>query len=296
MRQILIINDSQAAITVQKALLEKAGYKIQSELKSLNIIETFHNIHMELIILDWHVPNKDEMEVLKEIRSYSELDNIPVIIISEIYNNTFDLKTAFEFGAWDYLKKPIDEIELEARIANAFRLVDYHIKKMNILSALKNIDIKISKNNADLLQLELDMKDREMITVAINIIQNKKFIASLKFDLFEENIKFDIQQIRHLKKIFNKYESISKSLNWDLFEKRYIELDSNFYNNLSTEFTLLTWGELRLCGLFRIGFSIKEIAALNYSNYDAVRKSVYRIRKKLGINENVDINLFFQKY
>ena len=158
------------------------------------------------------------------------------------------------------------------------------------------IDIKISENNANLLQLELDMKDRKMITVAINIIQNKKFIASLKFDLFENDVKFDIHQIRHLKQIFNKYESISKSLNWDLFEKRYIELDSNFYNNLSTEFTLLTWGELRLCGLFRIGFSIKEIAALNYSNYDAVRKSVYRIRKKLGINEKVDINLFFQKY
>jgi len=296
MRQILIINDNQAAITVQKALLEKAGYKIQSELKSVNIIETFHNIHMELIILDWHVPNKDEMEVLKEIRSYSELDNIPVIVISEIYNNTLDLKTAFESGAWDYLKKPIDEIELEARIANAFRLVDYHIKEMNILTTLKNIDVNIIENKADILQLELDKKDREMITVAINTIQNKKFIASLKFDLFENNVKFDIHHIRHLKKILNKYESISKSLNWDLFEKRYIELDSNFYSTLSTEFTLLTWGELRLCGLFRIGFTIKEIAALNYSSYDTVRKSVYRIRKKLGINEKVDINLFFQKY
>ena len=251
---------------------------------------------MELIILDWHVPNIDEMEVLKEIRSYSELDNIPVIIVSEIYNGKLNLKSAFEFGAWDYLNKPINEIELEARITNAFRLVDYYLKKIDNLFKLKNLDIKISKNKADKLQSELDKKDREMIAVAINIIQNMKFIASLKFDLFENNVKFDIQQIRHLKQIFKNYENTSSSLNWELFEKRYIELDSNFYSSLNTEFTMLSWNELRLCGLFRIGFTIKEIAALNYSSYDAVRKSAYRIRKKVGINENMDINLFFQKY
>ena len=296
MRQILIITDDQAATGEQKILLEKAGYKIQSELKSVNLIETFNNVEMELIILDWHVPNIDEMEVLKEIRSYSELDNIPVIIVSEIYNGKLNLKSAFEFGAWDYLNKPINEIELEARITNAFRLVDYYLKKIDNLFKLKNLDIKISKNKADKLQSELDKKDREMIAVAINIIQNMKFIASLKFDLFENNVKFDIQQIRHLKQIFKNYENTSSSLNWELFEKRYIELDSNFYSSLNTEFTMLSWNELRLCGLFRIGFTIKEIAALNYSSYDAVRKSAYRIRKKVGINENMDINLFFQKY
>jgi len=59
-----MINDDHAAIIVQKTLLEKTGYKIQSELKSVNIIETFHKIQMDLILLDWHVPNKDEMEVL----------------------------------------------------------------------------------------------------------------------------------------------------------------------------------------------------------------------------------------
>ena len=38
MRQILIITDDQAATGEQKILLEKAGYKIQSELKSVNLI------------------------------------------------------------------------------------------------------------------------------------------------------------------------------------------------------------------------------------------------------------------
>jgi DNA-binding response OmpR family regulator/DNA-binding CsgD family transcriptional regulator len=296
MRRILIIDDDPAAIAVLELMLKRAGYGIYSSTQPLMVIDTLINHPVELIILDWQMPERDGIEVLKDIRNYPEFNDIPVIIASGIHTYSSDLKSALNFGAMDYLRKPINEQELEARVSNAFRIINYHKKTIDLAMDLKNKQLENTETKARLLQNELDKKEREMIAAAINIIQNKKFITCLKSDLFESKIKFDIQQQRLLKQVFSKYDNMANSLNWELFEKRFVELNSNFYDSLLNESSTLTWGELRLCALFRVGFSLKEIAALNYSNYDAVRKAVYRIRKKLGINEKTDINLYLQKY
>ena len=296
MSQILIIDDDPAAIAVLELMLKRVGYSTYSSTLPLMVIDTLINHPVELIILDWQMPERDGIEVLKDIRNYPEFNDIPVIIASGIHTYSSDLKLALDLGAMDYLRKPINELELEARVSNAFRIINYHKKTIDLAMDLKNKQLENTETKARLLQNELDKKEREMIAAAINIIQNKKFITCLKSDLFESKIKFDIQQQRLLKQVFSKYDNMANSLNWELFEKRFVELNSNFYDSLLNESSTLTWGELRLCALFRVGFSLKEIAALNYSNYDAVRKAVYRIRKKLGINEKTDINLYLQKY
>ena len=296
MKQILIIDDEPDAIAVLELLLEKIGYMIYSTLNPSNIIDTLKNSPVELIMLDWQMPEKDGMDVLKQIRSYSEFADIPVIIVTGVYMNSSDLKLALDIGATDYLRKPIDKIELEARVANSLRSVDCHKKKIDMALELKNKQLEHVEIKAKLLQYEVEKKEREMMAAAINIIQNKQLITSLKSDFFDSRIKFDFLQHKLLKQIFNKYDNMANSLNWELFEKRFIELNSNFFTNLTNEHPTLTWGELRLCALFKIGFSLKEVSALNYSNYDAVRKAVYRIRKKMEISEKTDINLFLQKY
>ena len=296
MKQILIIDDEPDAIAVLELLLEKIGYIICSTLDPCNIIETLKNSPVELIMLDWQMPEIDGIDVLKQIRSYSEFADIPVIIVTGVYMNSSDLKLALDIGATDYLRKPIDKIELEARVANSLRSVDCNKKKIDMALELKNKQLEHVKTKANLLQYEVEKKEREMMAAAINIIQNKQLITSLKSDFFDSRIKFDFLQHKLLKQIFNKYDNMANSLNWELFEKRFIELNSNFFTNLTNEHPTLTWGELRLCALFKIGFSLKEVSALNYSNYDAVRKAVYRIRKKMEISEKTDINLFLQKY
>jgi len=295
-RQILIIDDDPDAIAVLELLLKRVGYDTYSSTQPLTVIDMLINYPVELIILDWQMPERDGIEVLKEIRSHTEFNNIPIIMVTGVFTYYADLKLALDLGAMDYLRKPINELELEGRVANAFRLVNYHKKTVTLAIDLKNKQLENTENIATLLQCELDKKKREMIAAAINIVQNKKFISAIKSDLFEGKMKFDIQQQRQLKQIFSKYDNMANSLNWELFEKRFIELNSNFYTNLISEHSSLTWGELRLCALFKIGFSLKEIAVLNYSNYDAVRKAIYRIRKKIGISEKEDVNLFLQKY
>jgi len=63
--------------------------------------------HPDLIILDWNLPKKSGLEVLREIKANSNLKNIPVIILTTSSAET-DIFRAYEHQANAYLVKPID--------------------------------------------------------------------------------------------------------------------------------------------------------------------------------------------
>ncbi|MDX1809962.1 MAG: response regulator transcription factor [Sulfurospirillaceae bacterium] len=69
----------------------------------------------DLMILDINVPKLNGIEVLKSIRSYSK--TTPIILITA-YQDTKHLKSGFEGGCDDYIKKPFDLEELDLRINN----------------------------------------------------------------------------------------------------------------------------------------------------------------------------------
>jgi CheY-like chemotaxis protein len=63
--------------------------------------------HPDIIILDWNLPKKSGLEVLREIKANSNLKNIPVIILTTSSAET-DIFRAYEHQANAYLVKPID--------------------------------------------------------------------------------------------------------------------------------------------------------------------------------------------
>jgi hypothetical protein len=157
-------------------------------------------------------------------------------------------------------------------------------------------NMELAEQKANMLQTELSKKEREMITAAVSIFQNKKLLSALKEDVFNEKIKYSKDQSAYLSRVVDKYDNMANSFNWELFEKRFTEIHQDFYIHLIKDFPELTTNELKLCAFFRIGLSMKEIAILNYSNYDAVRKSAYRIRKKMGMDEKTELSIFMQGY
>jgi AraC family transcriptional regulator, chitin signaling transcriptional activator len=98
----------------------------------------------------------------------------------------------------------------------------------------------------------------------------------------------------HVETTLSKYESLSTSFNWTLFEKRFTELHHDFYAQLSQKYPDLTQHEIKLCAYTRLGLNKKEIALLMYSSYEAVRKSTYRIRKKMNIRQTMELTLLLQ--
>lgn len=292
MKKILIIDDEVNAIAVLELLLGKSPYEIYSTTDSVNAVTMMSKLMPDLILLDWIMPNRDGPEVFKQMQEFPALTDIPVIIVTGVRTGFDDLKRALNAGARDYLKKPVNGLELEARIASAFR----HVEDKRKIMELQQLNMEIMETKAEFLQMELEKKEREMAVTAVSIFQNKQFLASLRKDLLNPEISYEKNSQQHIIQVMNKYDNISNSMNWKLFEKRFIEIHTTFYKKMQTEHEGLSWGELRLCALLRMGFSIKEISVLCYSNYDAIRKAVYRIRKKLKIDERKDITIFLQQY
>jgi two-component system OmpR family response regulator len=120
MNKILMIEDDLELAEILTEFLEQYDFAVITEddpFKALSILklESF-----DLVILDLTLPGMDGLEVCKAIRSHQ---NIP-IIISSARSDVSDKINALEFGADDYLPKPYDPRELDARIHSVLRRYD----------------------------------------------------------------------------------------------------------------------------------------------------------------------------
>jgi len=98
----------------------------------------------DLIILDWNLPKKSGLEVLREIKANSNLKNIPVIILTTSSAET-DISQAYDQHANAYLIKPIDFDEF-VRIIKAIE--DFWFQAVTLppkLNALTNIGSKLGR-------------------------------------------------------------------------------------------------------------------------------------------------------
>ena len=295
-RSILVIDDEEESIAVLEYHLNNLNYNVTGISNPLKTIETIREINPDLIILDWLMPQKEGIEVLQEIKREEEFREIPVIISSGLRTNSTNLHEALSLGAVDFLKKPIDNIELEARVTSAIKIYDYIKESRRLTKEIFLKEIEITEAKAQFFQNELNKKNREMLVSAVSILQNKKLISVIKSNILDELKDLSGEHQLKISKVIDRYDNISNSINWNIFEKRFTELNNDFYNKLKTDFPNLSNGEQRLCAFFKLGLSTKEIAIINYSTYDAIRKAVYRIRKKINKNDMIDLNLFFQDF
>ncbi len=86
-----------------------------------------------LIITDWDMPDLNGIELIRMLKSDVKTAEIPVIMATGVMVTSEHLRLALEAGATDFLRKPIDGIELQARVNAMIMVSDYisRIKSMN---------------------------------------------------------------------------------------------------------------------------------------------------------------------
>lgn len=90
--------------------------------------------------------------------------------------------------------------------------------------------------------------------------------------------------------------SFSNESDWSSFKEKFERLDPNFVTSLSSTYTDLSKSEIRLLTLLRIGYSQKEIATILNIAPDSVKKSRTRLRKKLEIPAEVQLEEFLLQH
>lgn len=114
MKIFLLEDDLLLCEIIQEFLLEK-GYEVETSKDGIEAQEILLQKKFDLLLLDVQVPSLNGFSLLKSLRELQ--DKTPAIFLTALCS-TKDLKQGFEIGGDDYIKKPFDLDELEARIQN----------------------------------------------------------------------------------------------------------------------------------------------------------------------------------
>ncbi|MBP2002458.1 sigma-B regulation protein RsbU (phosphoserine phosphatase) [Paenibacillus shirakamiensis] len=145
--KILIVDDNPTNIIIIREILKKENYRktiaVSSAAEMFEHLSLDHGAgavtgptDIDLILLDMMMPEMDGIEACQIIQKYEELRDIPIIMVTAV-GDSKKLAEALDAGAVDYVTKPINKVELMARIRLALRLKqekDWHKERDQRLS------------------------------------------------------------------------------------------------------------------------------------------------------------------
>jgi DNA-binding response OmpR family regulator len=117
--KVLIVDDEKEMRNLLKVCLMPYGYVIEEAQTGFEALEKVMDTKYDLILLDIMMPTIDGFEVLKNVREMLDKD-IPIILLTAL-GDTERIVEGLQLGADDYMVKPFEPRELQARIQSVMR-------------------------------------------------------------------------------------------------------------------------------------------------------------------------------
>ena len=136
MNKVLVIDDEPQIIRALAVNMQARGYEMIAAPNAAVGSAMAIDKHPDVIIVDLGLPDQDGLNVIKSIRTWS---NVPILVLSGRTDSKFKI-TALENGADDYITKPFDVEELFARIRAVSRRREEKIELRTITMGNLNID------------------------------------------------------------------------------------------------------------------------------------------------------------
>lgn len=119
--KILIVEDDPDIRRLLEFVLKNEGFVTQSYDNGQAAIKQIDAVAPDLAIVDLMLPGIDGIEVCRHIRSNSQFDRMPILVVTA-RDHAVDKYEAFAVGADDYITKPFDALELSCRVRAFLRL------------------------------------------------------------------------------------------------------------------------------------------------------------------------------
>ena len=125
MKRILVVDDLPENVFLLQDRLENEGYEVITAYDGKTGIAKAISDMPDLILLDVMMPEMSGIEACKILKQDPSTADIPIIIVTA-KSGAEDAKEGLEAGAFDYIKKPFEKVEMLARINSALKLADAH--------------------------------------------------------------------------------------------------------------------------------------------------------------------------
>ena len=208
--KVLIIDDEKEILLLLETVLKKEGFinvKIVDD--SIEGIEVCKNYKPNIVILDIMMPKMDGLQVLKEIRKFSD---VPILFLSA-KSEDIDKILGLGLGADDYITKPFSPKEVAFRIKAHLRRIE-RIREGILFknNVFKTEDFTIDFNKGIIIRdnqvYVLKAKELKLLQLLVvnknNIIDKQSILENVWGDNFEG---YDNTLMVHIRKLREKLES-----------------------------------------------------------------------------------------
>lgn len=163
-----------------------------------------------------------------------------------------------------------------------------HIKEMENKDLSERLaqEQKIKELQNEKLELQL----RETTSFSLLISYNKHTLSDIWKHVQLLSGDHDAETISRLKKIIQ--SNLAVENDWEDFVMHFEQVHPRFFDNLQSRYPDLTQNDLKLCAYCRIGLSLKEVARILNISPDSVKKNRYRLRKKLLLKDDENLDDF----
>ncbi len=142
-----------------------------------------------------------------------------------------------------------------------------------------------AQSEREFLKNEVENRSRELSNATLSQIRKNEALLELKNEL--ARLELPVRDADRLDRLIENH--LSSDADWSVFEKAFNEVHDAFFHKMKHDWPDLTPGDLRLAALLRLNLSSKEIAALLGMSIRGIENKRYRLRKKLGLGETVNL-------
>ena len=193
--RLLLVDDVPNNIMVAGNILRKMDYSIVFATNGKEALDRVKKNDFDLILLDIMMPDMDGFEVCRKLKSDPSTRDIPIIFLTAKMD-TESIVEAYDAGGQDFVTKPFNETELQARIKVHLELSKSHEKLKNMNDKLQHeinermqLEEKIRKTNEELekrvkertAELQKEVEQRKITGAALEKTNNR--LNDLMFEI-----------------------------------------------------------------------------------------------------------------
>ncbi|QKF80558.1 hybrid sensor histidine kinase/response regulator [Halarcobacter ebronensis] len=218
---ILIVDDKLENLQYLHIVLKDEDYDIRATPDAMMALEAAKLNTPDLILLDIKMPNIDGYELCRMIKKQESLKEIPIIFISAL-DSVEDKVKAFEEGGVDYITKPFEPKEIQARIKTQLQI---HKSKIMIARLYEQQDLFVKKimhemnTPVSIISLNTDLMERqngpskEVEAIKASVKTLSSIYGDLSYKIKKETKEYKISQINLLEFISSRVQFFDELAN-----------------------------------------------------------------------------------
>ena len=224
---ILIVDDEPDNFDVLETLLSEQDYQLYYAANGHDALEYLDTFEPDLILLDVMMPGIDGIEVCRQIKALPKWQAVPIIMVTAL-NSKSDLAYCLTAGADDFISKPVNGIELRARVHSMLRIKQQYDNIQTLYDIQENT-INVLESTLSELRGNLASSLSHELNTPLNGILGT--IGLLKDDLEEIDISEVREMLSWADQSARRLESLTKKF------LIYLELELSANRQQKIEFT-----------------------------------------------------------